>query len=316
MAQNLAASEPIGHELAPPMPAHQGDVHEAMARIADIIVEGGEGLTLESLIKAFWRTYSTPEGNIVSIHEARGAAGDADLPEDAFARLSGRMDEIAQSLALATGPAEASLLGEPQENVARLHQRETPGLRRRADDGSQSQGPRIETGLPGRAQFDLALEENYRIARSEVEPLSVAICSVSRIDQIVQQHGLHTATRLMERVAATLSQATRGECYSARQSNSEFIMLARGITISQFSDILEQTIYDLSIRRWYDKFSNKALGMIDLHVGIAHVFDFANPAHAMRAADLAHEKAVLEASSTVLLADEAMLAASLGDRAA
>ena len=61
---------------------------------------------------------------------------------------------------------------------------------------------------------------------------SVAICSISRIETIVERHGLHTATRLMERIARTLSYATKGECYSARKSNSEFIMLARGITLS------------------------------------------------------------------------------------
>ena len=317
MAHNLAASEPVNHELASPMPIQHGDVHEAMARIADIIVEGGEGLTLESLIKAFWRTYSTPEGNIVSIHEGRGSVGDTTLPEDAFARMSGRMDQIAESLGFASGPggdatprpaaASAARADGPPAPVASIHQDDQPG-RRRADDGANdSDSPRIETSLPDRAQFELALEENYRIARSEVEPLSIAICSVSRIEQIVKQHGLHTATRLMERVASTLSQASRGECYSARKSNSEFIMLARGITITQFTEILEQSIYDLSIRRWHDKFSNKALGMIDMHVGIAHVFDFADPSHAMRAADLAHEQAVLEASSTVVLADPAML---------
>jgi len=119
----------------------------------------------------------------------------------------------------------------------------------------------------------------------------------------VQDHGLHTATRLMERVASTLSHATRGECYSARKSASEFIMLARGITISQFQEVLEQSIIDLSLRRWHDKFSNKTLGMIEMHVGIAHVFDFANPSEAMRAADLAHERAMLEHNSTVVLAD-------------
>jgi len=33
------------------------------------------------------------------------------------------------------------------------------------------------------------------------------------------------------------------------------------------------------------------------------VFDFANPSEAMRAADLAHERAMLERTSTVVLAD-------------
>ena len=306
------------------MPVQDGDVHEAMARIADIIVEGGEGLTLESLIKAFWRTYSTPEGNIVSIHEGRGNSSDAALPEDAFARLSGRMDQIAESLGFLSGSGEdaappaaggaalaANAYRQDGQTVANGigGDGDTPARRRRADDAADgTDGPRIETSLPDRAQFEVALEENFRIARNEVEPLSVAICSVSRIDQIVEQHGLHTATRLMERVASTLSTATRGECYSARKSNSEFIMLARGITISQFCEVLEQSIYDLSVRRWHDKFSNKTLGMIDMHVGIAHVFDFASPSHAMRAADLAHEQAVLEASSNVVMADEAILA--------
>ena len=326
MPQNIAASEPINHEHATAMPVQHGDVHEAMASIADIIVESGEGLTLESLVKAFWRTYSTPEGNIVSIHEGRGNVSETALPEDAFARLSGRMDEIAESLgftsgsagdavtsatAHAIGAASAYRTDVPPAPVANLQQDDTPTRRRRADDRvNDSDAPSIEISLPDRAQFEVALQENYRIARNEVEPLSVAICSVSRIDQIVDQHGLHTATRLMERVASTLSLATKGECYSARKSNSEFIMLARGITISQFKDVLEQSIYDLSVRRWHDKFSNKALGMIEMHAGIAHVFDFSDPSHAMRAADLAHELAVLESSSNVVLADQAILAAA------
>ncbi|NCQ64527.1 MAG: diguanylate cyclase, partial [Alphaproteobacteria bacterium] len=245
-------------------------------------------------------------------------------PEEAIAALSARMDQIAQNLGFLTDRADgdehsavrdaaatARAYYEDRHASAPVPRNDdaTPIRRRRDDDAADtSDGPKIETDLPDREQFDIALNENYRIARSELEPLSIAICSVSRIDQIVRQHGLHTATRLMERVASTLSLATKGECYSARKSNSEFIMLARGITVSQFKEVLEQNIYDLSVRRWHDKFSNRTLGMVELHVGIAHVFDFANPSQAMRAADLAHERAVAEVTSTVMLADTADLA--------
>ena len=325
MPHTLAAAPQVNHDGAPPALAQDGDVHKAMARIADIIVENGEGLTLESLIKAYWRTYSTPEGNIVSIHEGRSSPPAPVVAEDAFARLTGRMDQIARSLGslsdridgdedrLAHDVAEAARAyrsdvqaapAETQDDMA-----EAPVRRRRDDDEAEgNSAPAIETSLPDRSQFEVALAENYRIAQSEIEPLSVAICSVSRIDQIVEHHGLHTATRLMERVATTLSQATRGECYTARKSSSEFIMLARGITVTQFMDVLEQTIYDLSIRRWHDKFSNKTLGMVELHAGIAHVFDFHDTSKAMRAADLAHERAVLETSSNVVLAETSDLA--------
>ncbi len=321
MPQPLAAAQRINQGAGPAVAAPDGDIHAAMAQIADLIVDAGEGLTLESLIKAFWRTYSTPEGNIVSIHEARSAGSNATVPEDAFARLSGRMDQIAESLGFLSGRIEdddARLseavaratsayrdLGPPPAAPAPVATADMQVRRRRDDDGQNAGGqeaPRIETGLPDRAQFEVALAENFRIARNEVEPLSVAICSVSRIEQIVEHHGLHTATRLMERVAGTLSLATKGECYSARKSNSEFIMLARGITISQFCAVLEESIANLAARRWHDKFSNETLGMIDMHVGIAHVFDFASPGQAMRAADLAHERAMLERDSNVVLA--------------
>lgn len=292
MPRTPAMAQPINHEapdFAPARhgPMQDGDVREALARIADIIVESGEGLTLDSLIKAFWRTWSTPEGNIVSIHEARGGTLDPLDPESALARLSERMDRLAHGFDALAGGDEAL----------------APRRRVDGNGGTRPEAPAIETSLPDRAQFEVALKENFRIARNEVEPLSVAICSVSRIDRIVENHGLHTATRLMERIANTLSVATRGECYSARKSASEFIMLARGITVGQFRDILEQSIIDLSLRRWHDKFSNKTLGMVEMHVGIAHVFDFANPSDAMRAADLAHERAMLDQSSTVVLAD-------------
>ncbi|MEL7727929.1 diguanylate cyclase [Citromicrobium bathyomarinum] len=326
MPHGLGMAQQFNHDVHGEQPMDVGpvlasEVREAMDRIADVIVQSGEGLTLESLIKAFWRTYSTPEGNIVSIHEGRsgavGTPGQTPAPlvaEDAFARLTGRMDQLAQNLGFLSDK-----IGSEEERMVRdvaraarayredLDQAEAETKsRRRHDDGEaapQSDTPAIRTNLPDRAQFEVALNENFRIARNEVEPLSVAICSVSRIDRIVQDHGLHTATRLMERVASTLSHATRGECYSARKSASEFIMLARGITISQFQEVLEQSIIDLSLRRWHDKFSNKTLGMIEMHVGIAHVFDFANPSEAMRAADLAHERAMLEHNSTVVLAD-------------
>ena len=315
------AAQPVNHDTHAPLAVQDGDIHDAMARIADLIVDSGEGLTLESLIKAFWRTYSTPEGNVVSIHEGRNAGQSAVVAEDAFARLTGRMDQIAHNLGFLSdrihGDEERMLrdvakaarayrddLQSPAP-VAMAAMPIAPVRRRHNDDDAASRGdaPEIETSLPDRAQFEIALQENFRIARNEVEPLSVAICSVSRIDQIVENHGLHTATRLMERVASTLSLATKGECYSARKSASEFIMLARGITVTQFSAILEQSIIDLSLRRWHDKFSNKTLGMVEMHVGVAHVFDFANPSEAMRAADLAHERAMLEYTSTVVQAD-------------
>ena len=302
------------------------DVHEAMGRIADIIVESGEGLTLESLIKAFWRSYSTPDGsgsNIVSIHEARGAASDTPLPEDAFARLAGRMDRLAEELGFVTdrGPRPQSV--QPaQRDVAegllaaarhaygspRGAFDDLPGAanRRHRHDAGQDMGDgtgTLDFALPDRATFDAMLERNYRIARNEVEPLSVAICSVSRIDAILKNHGIATAQRLLDRVASTLSAATRGECYSARKSNSEFIMLARGITVSQFCAVLEESTASLAARRWHDKYSSQTLGMIDLHVGVAHVFDFANPSLAMRAADLAHEQAALQQTTNLVLAD-------------
>lgn len=292
-----------------------GDVHETMGRIADIIADSGEGLTLESLIKAFWRSYSMPEGqggNIVSIHEGRGTVSDAPLPEDAFARLAGRMDRIAQDLGFLTdrGPP---LQPAPHERACGsriavdLSATPDPKPNRRHRDGGAPDtidaAAGLDFALPDRATFDAMLERNYRIARNEVEPLSVAICSVSRIDAILERHGIATTQRLLARVASTLSAATSGECYSARQSNSEFIMLARGITVSRFCAVLEERIAGLAARRWHDKFSNRMLGMIDMHVGVAHVFDFSNPSQAMRAADLAHEQAVLQQASNVVLAE-------------
>ena len=336
MPQTLAAAPDINHAGHPAMPVQNGDVHEAMARIADFIVEGNEGLTLESLIKAYWRVYSTPEGNIVSIHEGRGAPLDGPTPEDAFARLSGRMDQIAENLGFLSErvgqPDQTGAAGSRQGNAAPFadHPTAQPSdrraesgfergfddlssvpTRRHRDDGSESGAEELanfDLALPDRATFNDELERNYRIARNEVEPLSVAICSVSRIDAIVKTHGLETAQRLLERVATTLSSATKGECYSARKSNSEFIMLARGITISQFCNVLEESIASLAARRWHDKYSNETLGMIEMHVGVAHVFDFANPSQAMRAADLAHERAVLEQASNVVIADTRDLA--------
>ncbi|GAB5349596.1 diguanylate cyclase domain-containing protein [Alteriqipengyuania sp. 357] len=319
MRHGRAAAEEVNHEAlrASPglhTPEHHGDIHDAMGRIADIVVANGEGLTLESLIKAFWRSYSASQGNVVSIHEARGGTPGPVAAEDAFARMPGRIDRMAQSLGLLGDRVDRNEERFVREaaRAARAYRDELdlataclPVHRRHADGlgDARPDAPAIETSLPNRAQFEVALRENFRIARNEVEPLSVAICSVSRIDQIVENHGLHTATRLMERVASTLSLATRGECYSARKTASEFIMLARGITITQFQAILEQSIVDLSARRWQDRFSNKTLGMVEMHVGIAHVFDFANPAEAMRAADFAHGRAMLEPAGTVVLAD-------------
>ncbi|WP_010412214.1 diguanylate cyclase domain-containing protein [Citromicrobium sp. JLT1363] len=317
MQHTFGAAERINHDA--PMLASvpdgfsgsqstgEGQIHETMARIADIIVESGEGLTLESLIKAFWRTYSSPEGaqgNIVSIHEARGAPAAPVVAEDAFARLASRMDQIAEGLGFVADRVDRV---EGRQTGPREEARgDVPNRRHRDDDAGRTPegtGKAFDLALPDRASFEEELERNYRIARNEVEPLSVAICSVSRIEKIVQSHGMRTAQRLLERVATTLSYATKGECYSARKSGSEFVMMARGITISQFRAVLEQSIADLSARRWHDKFSNEALGMIDMHIGVAHVFDFANPSLAMRAADLAHERAVLEGTSNVVVAD-------------
>ena len=314
MSHMHATAGHINHEMpfgtsGDPVPDHHRDVHHALAQIADIIVENGEGLTLESLIKGYWRSYSAAGGNVVSIHAARGGAA-APGTRGAVARLAER---IAPSLGLPPCglAAEEERFVREAARVARAYRddldRAAAGFpsARRHDDGTGAPGsdaPAIDTSLPDRTQFEVALRENFRIARNEVEPLSVAICSVSRIEKIMQSHGLHTATRLMERIASTLSLATRGECYSARKSASEFVMLARGITITQFQAVLEQSIVDLSARRWHDRFSNRTLGMVEMHVGIAHVFDFANPSEAMRAADLAHERAMLEHASTVTLA--------------
>ena len=191
---------------------------------------------------------------------------------DALAKLT----LLAQVMAERTRKAEAGL---------REREQETKRLRRRLNKLQHEADHDHLTGLPNRrafeAEFALAVEE----AQASGEPLSLAFCDLDRFKLVNDTHGHETGDRVLKLVAQELAQASGGGCHVSRHGGEEFVLLFRGTTTAEARDRLDRTREALARRRLLNRDTNEPIGRLTFSAGVADVFAFADPRHALRAAD-------------------------------
>lgn len=253
-------------------------IQKAMLEIAELVGDAGGDLTMDGLVRAFLEWQSR------KAQSPSNSSSDGGEDDSAFDPPRGTLS-----------PRKLRRFDDDDEDLSFDEAHKEP------DDAP----PAIVLPLPDRASFEDVLDDNFKKARHDLDPMCVAVCSVNRIPQIITKHGRETAQRLLERIAALLNKSTGGNCHSARK-DYEFVIVSRGKTPSALVESLQQGIDELATVRWHDKFSREFIGMCEVRVSVADVFDFPNPSVAMRAADVLHRQMQREGLTDVMLATKDM----------
>lgn len=162
------------------------------------------------------------------------------------------------------------------------------------------------TGLPNRRAFEALLNTNYREAQAAIEPLSVAFCDIDHFKRINDTHGHDAGDRVIKVIAESLGKIANSNCHVARHGGEEFVMLFRGIPLSEAKERLNAVREDLADRRLINRKSDKPFGQITFSGGVADVFAYGDPRAALRAADEALYVAKENGRNQILVADASL----------
>ncbi len=141
------------------------------------------------------------------------------------------------------------------------------------------------TGLPNRRAFETVLEREYRDARASFDPLTVAFCDIDHFKRINDTHGHDAGDRVIRLIAEMLATISDDNCHVARHGGEEFVMLFRGVSLSEAHKKLDGLREQMAERRLRNRETDEPLGQITFSAGIADVFDFPDPRAALKAAD-------------------------------
>lgn len=158
------------------------------------------------------------------------------------------------------------------------------------------------TGLANRRAFEGVFETQYRIAQTEIEPLSVAFCDIDHFKRINDVHGHDTGDRVIQAVAQMLARISSDRCHVARHGGEEFVLLFRGLSLNEAREKLDQTREQLVQRRFVNRENDEQIGAVSFSAGVANVFAYSDRREALKAADEALYKAKNNGRNQVLTA--------------
>lgn len=158
------------------------------------------------------------------------------------------------------------------------------------------------TGLPNRRAFEGVFETQFRLAQADIEPLSVAFCDIDHFKRINDVHGHDTGDRVIQAVAQMLARISSDRCHVARHGGEEFVLLFRGLTLTEARDKLDQTREQLAQRRFVNRENDEPIGSVSFSAGVANVFAYSDRREALKAADEALYKAKNNGRNQVLSA--------------
>jgi diguanylate cyclase len=143
------------------------------------------------------------------------------------------------------------------------------------------------TGLPNRRCFESRLREEHKLALADGEPLSVAFCDIDHFKIINDSHGHDAGDRVLKFVAGLLARISGDKCHVARHGGEEFVMLFRGITVSEAARIVDEARMDMAERHLVDRQTGERMQQVTFSGGVADIFAYAEPGEALKAADRA-----------------------------
>ncbi len=141
------------------------------------------------------------------------------------------------------------------------------------------------TDLPNRRAFERLLESEYQRAQTEIDQLSVAFCDIDHFKRVNDTFGHETGDRVIKLVADVLRTVSREKCSVARHGGEEFVMVFRGLSVSEAQQLLDEARQKLSERHLKKRETGEPLGKITFSGGVADVFAYDDPRTALRAAD-------------------------------
>jgi diguanylate cyclase len=141
------------------------------------------------------------------------------------------------------------------------------------------------TGLPNRRAFDRMFDEEIRAAQAEIEPLCVAFCDIDHFKKVNDTHGHEAGDRVLKAIARKLASITDDRCHVARHGGEEFVMLFRGLTVSQTVARLDAVREEMAARRLVNRKNDEPIGHATFSAGVADVFDYPSQREALGAAD-------------------------------
>ncbi|WP_244309565.1 GGDEF domain-containing protein [Sphingobium fuliginis] len=162
---------------------------------------------------------------------------------------------------------------------------EAESLRRSLEKAKREAEVDHLTGLPNTRAFEAVLEREYREARGAMEPLAVAFCDIDHFKRVNDTHGHDTGDRVIRLIAETLARISDDKCHVARHGGEEFVMLFRGLPVSEVKNQLDDVRESMADRRLINRKTDQPVGRVTFSAGIADIFDYPDPRAAMKAAD-------------------------------
>ncbi len=192
-------------------------------------------------------------------------------------------------------PAATSLLREKSQGMAETArtfekrlmraEREAQALREELARARRDATIDPLTQLPNRRGFEAVFEEEFRMARSNVEAMCVAFCDIDRFKRINDSFGHDTGDRVIVAVGELLKTMGTGSCHAARHGGEEFVMIFRGFTTEQARERIDAMRIALGKRRFVQESTGDVIGKVSFSAGVADVFAFPDRRNALRAAD-------------------------------
>lgn len=198
----------------------------------------------------------------------------------------GQVQETGQILSSLADLAKAMLERTRKlETDMRRSEDEAKALRRSLEKAKRDAEMDHLTGLPNRRAFESVLEREYRDARASFDPLAVAFCDIDHFKRINDTHGHDAGDRVIRLIGEMLATISDDNCHVARHGGEEFVMLFRGISLSEAHKKLDGLREQMAERRLVNRKTDEPLGQITFSAGVADVFDFPDPRAALKAAD-------------------------------
>ena len=158
------------------------------------------------------------------------------------------------------------------------------------------------TGLPNRRAFETVLQRHYREAQAEIDSLSVAFCDIDHFKGINDTHGHDTGDRVIRMIGQALAKLSNDNCHVARHGGEEFVMLFRGISLTEVTARLDEAREEMAARNMINRRTDEPIGRITFSGGVANVFGYPHTRDALSAADAALYRAKQAGRNQILIA--------------
>ncbi len=173
------------------------------------------------------------------------------------------------------------------EQRMRDGQKQTRLLQKNLENARKAAEQDHLTGLPNRRAFETTLREEVQVARDNHEPLSVAFCDIDHFKNINDTHGHDAGDRVLKFVGGLLAKISGDKCHVARHGGEEFVMLFRGMQVSEAAKVVDDARSDMAERNLVDRKTGERMEQVTFSGGVADVFAYPEPRDALKAADRA-----------------------------